>query len=109
MDNEQKPITAPFINRQAEMGILDNFHNRSGPQFMIVYGRRRIGKTSLLSHWLHGREKPKRRRGFYWVAHRTTSDVLLKGFSEALASCMNEGGTARLSFASWEDAFLQTR
>lgn len=107
MANEQTPITAPFVNRQKEMAELDSFHDRRGPQFMVVYGRRRIGKTSLLSHWLHGREKPKRRRGFYWVAHRTTPEVLLKGFSESLASCMGSAVTGRLTFASWEDAFEQ--
>ena len=107
MDTYQNPITVPFINRQAEMGILDAFHDRAGPQFMVVYGRRRIGKTSLLSHWIHGRRKPGPRRGFYWVAHRATPDVLLKGFSEALASCMDGDLAGRVSFTSWEDAFQQ--
>jgi uncharacterized protein len=107
MPSSQHPITVPFINRQPEMAILDAFHDRKGPQFMVVYGRRRIGKTSLLSHWIHGRAKPLRRRGFYWVAHRGTSDALLKGFSEALASCMDTELVGRLSFSSWEDAFQQ--
>ncbi|MBK8094794.1 MAG: ATP-binding protein [Verrucomicrobiaceae bacterium] len=98
------PVLPPFVNRQEELGILDAFTERRGSQFIVVYGRRRIGKTALLMHWLGGR--PERRlRGFYWVAHRSTPEILLRGFSEALAACTGVAG--KLSFASWEEALGQ--
>lgn len=95
-----------FVNRQEEIGLLDAFRRKPGAQFMVVYGRRRIGKTALITHWMSGRPRTKI-RGFYWVAHRSTSEILLRSFSEALASCLEAEIAARLSFATWEDAFKQ--
>ncbi len=96
----------PFVNRQEELAALDEFCDKAGSQFMVVYGRRRIGKTALIMHWLSGRPG-KKIRGFYWVAHRSTPEILLHSFSEALAACLDGEVTGRLSFASWEDAFVQ--
>ncbi len=110
MPLETEPIPParlpPFINRVDELATLDAFHGKPGAQFLVVYGRRRIGKTSLLMHWISGREE-KRHRGFYWVAHRSTPEILLRSFSEALASCLEDEVAASLSFATWEDAFRQ--
>jgi hypothetical protein len=72
---ESKYSDAPFINRQADLRILDEFHARRGAQFMVVYGRRRIGKTALLNHWLNGRSDVRAPLGFYWVAHRATAGI----------------------------------
>ena len=105
-DEEDVVFDRPFVNRQEEMALLDAFCDKGGAQFMVVYGRRRIGKTAMLMHWLSGRPG-KKLRGCYWVAHRSTPEILLRSFSESLASCLDGELAARLSFASWEDAFLQ--
>ena len=43
-----------FVNRKAELAHLDealgNIH-RGNAQLVMMYGRRRVGKTSLLRHW----------------------------------------------------------
>ncbi|MET0595165.1 MAG: ATP-binding protein, partial [Polyangiaceae bacterium] len=43
-----------FVNRHAELNELDAAARRGG--LLVVYGRRRVGKTRLLRHWLdrHG-------------------------------------------------------
>jgi AAA+ ATPase superfamily predicted ATPase len=43
----------------------------------VLYGRRRIGKTTLLTHWLETRGHP----GFYWLATDTSSAALLRSLS----------------------------
>lgn len=43
----------PFANRLAEIGELDRAARAGG--LVVVYGRRRVGKTRLLMHWLRGR------------------------------------------------------
>jgi uncharacterized protein len=100
-------IVEPFINRQADLKILDDIHARRGAQFVVVYGRRRIGKTALLNHWLRGRARKLQRRGFYWVSHRATPEILLASFSEALATCLGQEIAGRIRFGSWEEAFQQ--
>lgn len=69
---------------------------------LVVCGRRRIGKTALLLHWLACHSKVEQ---CYWVAHKTTSERLLKSFSEAAARLLSEEGGAGVAFESWESAF----
>jgi AAA+ ATPase superfamily predicted ATPase len=45
-----------FIDRQDELRILDSIWSSGKPGFVVVYGRRRIGKTRLLVEW--ARDKP---------------------------------------------------
>lgn len=40
-----------FVDRMAELADLNRILERPGGQFVIVYGRRRVGKTTLLLHW----------------------------------------------------------
>ncbi len=45
---------ATFVNRVRELAFLDNLLTRSRPgpaQLILLYGRRRVGKTVLLRHW----------------------------------------------------------
>ncbi len=93
-------MSTVFINRQSELSALDEINGRKGAQFVAVYGRRRIGKTSVLVQWL---EMNKRTKQVYWVAHRSTSSRLLAKFSQALQPIL---GTADpdFSFSSWEAA-----
>jgi AAA+ ATPase superfamily predicted ATPase len=43
-----------FVDRQAELAFLNSVLERRRPtvaQFVLLYGRRRVGKTVLLRHW----------------------------------------------------------
>jgi hypothetical protein len=61
----------PFYNREQQLADLDELLlRRSGPAFVLVYGRRRVGKTYLLQHWTERSGLPT----FYWVAPRETPD-----------------------------------
>lgn len=41
-----------FVDRQRELRTLDKFRQGPGAGLLILYGRRRVGKTRLLSHWM---------------------------------------------------------
>jgi AAA+ ATPase superfamily predicted ATPase len=43
---------AEFIDRQEEMQTLDNEYARKGSSFVVLYGRRRVGKTTLISEFI---------------------------------------------------------
>lgn len=69
-----------FVDRNDELASLDRIATRPGAQFVIVYGRRRVGKTTLLLHWAKGSDLPY----VYWVASRNTARYLRQSLAEAL-------------------------
>ena len=59
---------ARFVGRQRELAELRDLAAEPGPQFLILYGRRRVGKTTLLLHWARESDLPF----VYWVANRSS-------------------------------------
>jgi AAA+ ATPase superfamily predicted ATPase len=96
-----------FVDRELELGLLENLFQRQGAQFLILYGRRRIGKTSLLTRWLTDLEG----RYLYCVATKTSTLNQLRSFSQALLQFQNPGASIdpTFSYASWEAAFEEVR
>jgi len=45
-----------FINRKSELEFLEKAYSSNRAEFLVIYGRRRIGKTELLLHF--ARDKP---------------------------------------------------
>ena len=73
---------------------------------LIVYGRRRVGKTRLLTHWLQTDSIPN---ALYWVAQPSSAAAQLRQFSQALYRFENPEGTmlTTFSYQSWEQALEQ--
>ena len=40
-----------FVNRKDELKLLDELLDEPGAQLVLVSGRRRVGKTTLLTRW----------------------------------------------------------
>jgi uncharacterized protein len=77
-------------------GFLDSGADR--PTLGLVYGRRRIGKSTLLER------VARERGGFYWEATRAETAVHLGRLGEALGDHLDVG---HISLTSWEDALRQ--
>lgn len=94
-----------FVAREMELSLLDDLYGRTGAQFLIVYGRRRIGKTRLLNYWAERISG----RYLYWGATQTSRVNQLRRFSQALWEFTNPGAKADLEFSyvSWDAAFVE--
>ena len=92
-----------FINRDSELNYLEEIYGREGSQLIILYGRRRIGKTALITHWLQA-SRPD--NSIYWVAYKSSSEMLLEKFSRAIKPCL-PNLSADFRFADWEAALRQ--
>ena len=44
-----------FFNRVDELAALEDNWTARGRQFYVLWGRRRVGKTELLSHFVEGK------------------------------------------------------
>lgn len=98
-----------FVGRQRDFADLNAVLARPGSQFILVYGRRRVGKTTLVLRWAEQTGRPV----LYWVATRDTPAQLRLGFTKALwawayppePSATGMGLEAVPRFNSWEDTF----
>jgi len=93
----------PFYDRKRELALLDNLYTRPAGQMCVLYGRRRVGKTALLTHWLESRKHPS----LFWTADRTSSGTQLRSFSHAVQNYLNpeQPVPADFTYGSWEIAF----
>lgn len=91
-----------FKNRRVELGNLERMWHAKEANFVVIYGRRRVGKSSLLQFF--GQNKPV----LYWTATKTTSKRLLESFSKELQAFKNPGLVVpeEFSYPSWETALL---
>ncbi len=105
-----------FVDRRLELGVLDDVHARPGAQLLVVYGRRRVGKTRLLTHWLDALAKREVAAAttaptpsLYWMATQTSTVNQLRSFSQALLATISPGAQIEptFSYASWEAAIVE--
>lgn len=70
-----------FVGRERELQTLENFYQSANAGLLILYGRRRIGKTSLIARFL---EQHQDTSTFYWVATTHNEAYQLRDFSHAI-------------------------
>lgn len=93
-----------FVGRDREMSTLERLYAAEKFQMPIIYGRRRVGKTSLITHFVEG--KPT----VFFSARESTERENLMALSEAIAR-FESGGTLEAAdrpsavFESFDSAF----
>lgn len=88
-----------FIGRESELQFLEGKYRTNGGQLIVLYGRRRIGKTETLKQFCQG--KPH----VFFSCQECTDKRQLRNFSEKI---LKEDIPARQyidQFADWEKAF----
>jgi AAA+ ATPase superfamily predicted ATPase len=92
-----------FVGRENELRLLDELWQSGRPEFLFMPGRRRVGKTELIFHWLHTRRPEK---SLYWVAENDSSQSQLSSFSSEIYT-LGAGRTLTgpFTFGNWRQAF----
>lgn len=85
-----------MIGRIAEMEQLEQMYCSDRFEFMIMYGRRRIGKTTILQ------EFSKKHRTLFFSAQEKNDTLNLQDFSRLAQEYFDGGFIA--DFSGWEDA-----
>jgi AAA+ ATPase superfamily predicted ATPase len=94
-------VKTPFVGRSRELNELDLVLREGGAQQILVYGRRRVGKTTLLINWAKQTGLPL----IYWIATRDTPAQLRRSFTRALWSWAHPDSQSVPQFGSWEEVF----
>uniref|UniRef100_A0A7C3YEN2 ATP-binding protein n=1 Tax=Geoglobus ahangari TaxID=113653 RepID=A0A7C3YEN2_9EURY len=89
-----------FVNRIEELELMEGRLRSERAEFIVVYGRRRIGKTALLLEFI------RRNGGIYLLARETSNAENLRRFSERLAEAFSDELLRKNPFQSW-DAFFE--
>lgn len=76
-----------FIGRERELASLNKLYNSDKFKFVILYGRRRVGKTALINHFIDG--KP----AIYFMGVESNAKQNLENFSKSIMEYVNK--TAR--------------
>lgn len=94
-----------FTGRTFELNYLDRQYAESLGTFCVVYGRRRVGKTRLITQWLASRDVP----GFYWLATDSAPGALLHSLSCLLYEHIHSQPPADPGFTyyDWDELFRE--
>ena len=87
-----------FQGRARELAELERLYTQGGFQMVVLYGRRRVGKTTLV------REFAKDKPSLFYTAKVQSDALNLAGFSRELYKYAGLPVTSG-TFASWDDAF----
>lgn len=89
-----------FVAREDELSILERAYQKETSSFVAVYGRRRIGKTELINHFVRSKSCP-----IFSVtgAYDASLQSHLNNFAN---KCFLAFACQKPVFSSWDEAFI---
>lgn len=87
-----------FIGRKEELGKLEAEYQRDG-SFVVVYGRRRVGKTTLIKEFI------KNKTAFYYLATEELEVQSMKRLAGVIGRATNNSLLNKAVFNDWLDLF----
>lgn len=87
-----------FLGREKEILDLEKEYTRDGG-FVVIYGRRRIGKTTLIKQFI------KSKTAFYFLATKEVESQSMKRFAGVIARTTGNSVMQKAAFSDWLDLF----
>ena len=88
-----------FVNRELELDFLNEKWRENIAQLIIIYGKRRVGKTEISIQF--AKSKPH----IYFLCERVSAHNQLKKFTEAVGEYFKDEFLPLEGFKDWEMAF----
>jgi AAA+ ATPase superfamily predicted ATPase len=88
-----------FVDRKEELGFLEERYKTDLAEFVVLYGRRRVGKTELLLKFLENK------KGMYLLASTEGDRQNIKDFSKIVGRFIADENLGALEFESWQSLF----
>ncbi|MEM2875174.1 MAG: ATP-binding protein, partial [Candidatus Hadarchaeales archaeon] len=92
-------ILEKFVNREEELRFLEDVYRRPGPQLVVIYGRRRVGKSTLLNYFR------TRKPSVYYLCTRGNEFEQIKFMSVALGEFFGDRALLLNPFDDWHSLF----
>lgn len=87
-------VCVKFIGRQRELESLEKEYQRDS-SFVVVYGRRRVGKTTLIKEFITGKT------AFYFLATEEMKSQSIKRFAGVVSRVTQNPLLQRVTFSDW--------
>ena len=88
-----------FVDREQEMETLQNEYEREGSSLVVLYGRRRVGKTTLISEFI------KDKKALFFLASEESEAQNRTAFKEKTAEFINNEILKNAEVKSWDILF----
>ena len=85
-----------FVNRKGELDYLEKVYKKKNSNLIVIYGRRRIGKTELLRYF------SKDKKHIFFSSDLSPENEQLRQFSEIIYKITKESFLQTQRFSSWE-------
>lgn len=86
-----------FIGRDKELDALDRLYKSDKFEFVVIYGRHRVGKTALINHFIDDK------KAIYFMGVESNEKQNLENFSKSIIE-FSSGIQAETSFSSYQAA-----
>jgi len=88
-----------FVDREMEMDTLQSEYNRNGSSLVILYGRRRVGKTTLITEFI------KNKNALFFLASEESESQNRISFKEKAAEYIDSDLLRNASVSNWDAIF----
>lgn len=88
-----------FIDREEELETLESEYRRKGSAMVVLYGRRRVGKTTLLSKFIENR------KALFFLASEESEGINRAAFKEKAADFTGNELLRQVDAKSWDVIF----
>ena len=90
-----------FINRDRELKYLNSRYESGRPEFIIIYGRRRIGKTRLITEFLNGKT------GIYFLSLDYSESENIRLLQQQMGDLLGDDSFTKMRIAGFEELFSE--
>lgn len=88
-----------FVDREQEMATLQSEYERDGSALVVLYGRRRVGKTTLISEFI------KNKKALFFLASEESESQNRLAFQEKAADFLDSDLLKNVEVKSWDVLF----
>lgn len=88
-----------FVDRELEMETLQNEYERDGSALVVLYGRRRVGKTTLISEFI------KDKKALFFLASEEAEAQNRNAFKEKVAEFIDSDLLRSADIKNWDVLF----
>ncbi len=88
-----------FVNRKQELDALEKFWKERTSQLIVIYGKRRVGKTELIKRFIRGKSV------VYFLARRISEKENLFSLGNVIGNFFKDTILKTRGFEKWDDVF----